>query len=77
MIIVIYFIKKIMIFYMVESCIYIHGFYLVNVLPSRLGLKNTLISPPQWGKTPRNECSGYDRKQSNGEVPVILELWGM
>ena len=24
-----------------------------------------------------NECSGYDTKQSDGEVPVMLELWGM
>ena len=24
-----------------------------------------------------NECPGYDTKQSDGEVPVILELWGM
>ena len=25
----------------------------------------------------RNECSVYDIKQSDGEVPVMLELWGM
>ena len=24
-----------------------------------------------------NECPGYDIKQSNGEVAVMLELWGM
>ena len=24
-----------------------------------------------------NNCSGYDTKQSDGEVPVMLELWGM
>ena len=24
-----------------------------------------------------NECPGYNTNQSNGEVPVILELWGM
>ena len=24
-----------------------------------------------------NECPGYDTKQSNGEVPAVLELWGM
>ena len=24
-----------------------------------------------------NEFSGYDTKQSNGEAPVMLELWGM
>ena len=29
------------------------------------------------GKTPTNECPRYDTKQSDGEVPVILELWEM
>ena len=29
------------------------------------------------GKTPPYECPAYDSKQSDGEVPVILELWGM
>ena len=24
-----------------------------------------------------NECPGYDTKQSDGEVPLRLELWGM
>ena len=24
-----------------------------------------------------NECPAYDTKQSDGEVPVMLELWGM
>ena len=24
-----------------------------------------------------NECPGYDTKQSDGEVPIILELWEM
>ena len=24
-----------------------------------------------------NGCPGYDTKQSDGEVPVMLELWGM
>ena len=24
-----------------------------------------------------NKCPGYDTKQSDGEVPVMLELWGM
>ena len=26
---------------------------------------------------PLNVFPGYDTKQSDGEVPVILELWGM
>ena len=25
----------------------------------------------------RNECPGYDTKLSDGEVPVMLEFWGM
>ena len=24
-----------------------------------------------------HECPGYDTKQSDGEVPVMLEVWGM
>ena len=24
-----------------------------------------------------NECPGYDTKKSDGEVPAMLELWGM
>ena len=26
---------------------------------------------------PHNECPGYDTKQSDGEVPAVLEHWGM
>ena len=29
------------------------------------------------GYPPPNECPGYDTKQSDGEVSVMLELWGM
>ena len=28
-------------------------------------------------RSPSNECPGYDMKQSDGEGPVMLELWGM
>ena len=45
--------------------------------PSRLGLQNTPAASLQRGKTPFNECSGYDTKQSDGEAPVMLVLWGM
>ena len=31
-----------------------------------------------WGsKTSLNECARYDTKQCDGEIPVIMELWGM
>ena len=29
------------------------------------------------GQDPPNECLGYATKQSDGEVPAMLELWGM
>ena len=29
------------------------------------------------GKDLPNECLGYDSKQSDGEVPVMLEFWGL
>ena len=28
-------------------------------------------------RPPPHECHGYASKQSDGEVPVMLELWGM
>ena len=46
------------------------------ILPSQLGLKNTPTASRQRG-IPPNECPGYDTKQSDGQFPVILELWGM
>ena len=47
------------------------------LLPSRLGQQITPIASLQRGKTPPNEFPGYDTKQSDGEVPVILEIWRM
>ena len=42
-----------------------------------LGLQNTPTVPLQRGNPPPNECPGYDTKQSDGEVPEMLEFWGM
>ena len=51
--------------------------------------ETTITSPVVWGcrilqlllcrwvRTPTNEFSGYDTKQSDGNVPVLLELGGM
>ena len=33
------------------------------------------ISAEEWDSL--NECPEYDTKQSGGETPVMLELWGM
>ena len=48
-------------------------------LPIGLGrLQNTpTVSLQRVKTTPYNQYPGYDTKQSNGEVPVMLELWGM
>ena len=32
---------------------------------------------PAEGYPPANKCPAYDSKQSDGEVPAVLELWGM
>ena len=34
------------------------------------------LSADGWPRPP-NECPGYDTKQSDGEVPAMLELWEM
>ena len=48
-----------------------------------------MICPVGWGcrkhqlllcrevRPPPNECPGYGTQQSDGEVPALLELWGM
>ena len=36
----------------------------------------TDCTPAEGGETP-HECPGYDTKQFDGEVPVMLKLWGM
>ena len=43
---------------------------------SRLGLKKTPTTPLKSGKIAQG-CPRYDTKQSDIEVPIILELWGM
>ena len=53
-----------------------------------IGVIRTVHCPVGWGcrihwlllcrgVRPLNECPGYDTKQSDGEVPAMLELWGM
>ena len=46
-------------------------------MPSRLGLKNTPTASLLRSRTPLNKCPGYDTKQSDSEVPVMLDLWRM
>ena len=49
----------------------------IHFLPTRQGLQNTLTAPVLRGKPPPKACPGYDTKQSDGEVPVMLRLWEM
>ena len=35
------------------------------------------VQSPGAVEYPTNECPGYDTKQSDGEVPAVLELWRM
>ena len=52
--------------------------HLIYLLTSRLALQNTQTASLQRDKSPlHNKCLEYDTKQSDGEVSVMLELWGM
>ena len=44
--------------------------FINGLISSECRIHKAVIPPP-------NECPGYEIKQSHGEVPVILELWGM
>ena len=46
-------------------------------LPNRLGLQNTPTASLQRDETPPPTSIPFDTKQSDGEVPVMLKLWGM
>ena len=60
--------------------------YIRHAVKIRTNSKRTCPGGSGWrmhwlhlcrGVTPPNKCPGYDTKQSDGEVPVILELWRM
>ena len=61
------------------TLVHIQLLYCNLLLCCPVGWGCTLTASLQRGKTPppTNECPGNDTKQSDGEVPVILELWGM
>ena len=63
--------------------------WLYSALNDRKSVDKTTNYPISWScrlhqlhlcwrvKPPHNKCPGHDIKQSHGEVPVMLELWGM
>ena len=53
-------------------------FYTQIDCPVSWGCRIHKTAPLQRGKTPSpNEFPGYDTKQSEGDLPVILGLWGI
>ena len=50
---------------------------LFKTLQSTGAVKYTDSISAERQDSPPNECHGYDTKQSDGEVPVMLGLWGM
>ena len=48
------------------------------IIAQSAGAVEYTTAPLQRSRTPHpNECPRYDTKQSDGEVPAMLELWGM
>ena len=65
-------------------CVCVCAFSFVQVytwtqicLPSRLVLQNTPTAFLQIGKTPSTNVLDMTLNKYDGEVPVMLELWGM
>ena len=50
-------------------------FTLVIVCPEAVGFRDCFST--EGNTPPSNECPVNDTKQSDSEVPVMLELWGM
>ena len=48
-----------------------------RIWPNRQGLQNTPTESLHRSKTPQRVSYRYDSKQSDGEDPVMLEIWGM
>ena len=46
-------------------------------MPSRQGCRILWLHLCRGVRPPPTKCPGYDTKQSDGEVPVMLELWGI
>ena len=55
------------------SCVFLHA----SLLLCRCDAANDYITLLCRKVRPPNECPEYDTKQSDGEVPVMLGLWGM
>ena len=63
-------------FRMCEECFFINHYEHLTC-PVGWGGRKHLLHLCRGVRPPPNECPGYDIKQSDGEVPVMLELWGI
>ena len=83
-------VTKYFIFYSFPKYVKNVGLWGYLTLPINLAMNiKEIYCPGGWGcrihwlhlcrraRTPPNKCPVYDTKQSDGEVPVMLELWGM
>ena len=59
------------------SCETLSAVLSLSVLARSAGAAEYTICISAVRKDSSNECPGYDTKQSDGEFPVMLELWGM
>ena len=72
----------------VMRCMYVY-IYIYIYIYTYIHTHTNSSCPVCWGcrihrlhlcggvRPPSNECSEYDTKRSDSEVPVMLELWGM
>ena len=70
------------------SCIGVRVIYIYSTTLLMVGETNKFVAQSAGaveytdcnfaeGKDPPHECPRYDTKQSDGEVVIMLELWGM
>ena len=55
----------------------IEGIYTMIFAQSAGAVEYTDFSAERVRPPSPNECPGYDTKQSDGKVPVMLKFWGM
>ena len=61
----------------VQDCIYLKGFHILKFYLAQSAGAVEYTDCFSAEGNPHNECTGYDTKQSDSKVPVMLELWGI
>ena len=60
-----------------STFLFVCFFHFVQDCPVGWGCRIHRLHLCRGVRTPTNECPYYDTKQSDGEVPLMLRLWGM